>query len=578
MRNFGRKKHNFPEVSSGMTQEKIPDRDKDFRLFVSLILLGFGIYLSVLYFGYQKVPAPDFLGYVTTGRQLLSLNLPTTFTRAPVLGIVIVGLSHFTGGSCPELMAGWLLGSILHPLNLLLLWLVGRQVVGNSAFWIALVAILNPWVMRLLMDPIVETTLLFCILITFYCIFRRSRFSYLFASITSLVRYEGVVLILTAFIIDMITRKTRKERGLTLLYAFLSAMPLLTWLLGSLLLQRGIYYLKSFNQNQDPLSLKIYQIWEVTFSSWLKTLPSSAVNLLVFTAAKIVAAAGIISGVVYGLYRRRWEILALLIFFTGYLFIHLFYLTLWRYWIPVLWILLFIWWYGWQNLWGLINRNILVSKVLKITGMGLILAVAVFCFISSLAGLPGITSGSEKSVSLPYVTIGVVIILFAGRLFYSRKKQWCRDLTASILVCSLLVTNQYALVKQIGSGQQNIEFKYLAEWYIKNAGHNAKIVCTMPPLLTIFAPKYENNFVPIVDIKANNPREFIRECRRRGITYITWDSRMCSDVKWRFYEYWGIDNIRILSRPRSAEPYEFVTRIVNDSDPDKFVNVFRLTH
>jgi len=551
-------------------------REKNFRLFVSLVLLGFGAYISVLYFGYQKVPSSDFMPYIITGRQLLSFHLPASFTRPPGLGILIVCLSHFIGGSYPELTAGWLLNAVLLPFNLLLLWLVGRKIVGNSAIWIALIAILNPYLLTLSMDPIVETTFLFFILTTFYCLFQRSRWSYLFASITSLVRYEGVVLILTVFIIDLALRKTRRERALTFLYAFLSAIPLFTWLLGSLSFKRGIYYLDAFNQYNDPLLLKIEHIWKVTFSSLLSPFLSPGKTSLLLTTGKIIASVGCVFGFAYGLCRRRWRIIALLLFVIGYIFIHLFYLTQWRYWIPIFWILLFIWWYGWQNLWRLINRNKWIPEGFVITGTGVILAFSGFWLVSSLAGLPGITSISKNSVSLPYVSIGVVIILYTGRLYYYRKRYWWRYLTASVLVSSLFVSNQYALVKVIGNGEWNIEYKYLAEWYRGNADRHEKIVCTMTPLLKVFAPECKHNFVHILSIKAKNPREFIRECRRRGITYIAWDTRFCSSPKWRFYESWGLDNIQVLSLPRSTGPYKFVTRVFSQSDPDRYINIFRL--
>ena len=118
----------MPEIS--------PGRDKNFSFFVSLVLFGFGTYLSVLYYGYQKVPPRDFYYFVITGRQLLSFDLPTSFTRLPVPGILISGLSHFLGGACPELSAGWLLNAFLNPFNLLLLgWSAERSSVIPRSGW-----------------------------------------------------------------------------------------------------------------------------------------------------------------------------------------------------------------------------------------------------------------------------------------------------------------------------------------------------------------------------------------------------------------------------------------------------------
>jgi len=550
------------------------DKEKDFGLFVNIVLLCFGVYQSYLYFGHQAVPFCDFHSFIVTGREILSFELPSDFTRGPVLGILIVGLSHLIGGSYPEVTAGWLLNAILHPFNLLLLWLVGREIIGNSALWIALIAILNPWVVRLLIDPIAETTLLFFILVTFYFIFRRSRWSYLFASITSMVRYEGVLLILAAFVIDLMIRKTRRERFLTFLYAFLSLLPLCLWLLGSLVSRMGIYYLRTINQDQYSLSRMIHQIWGVTFSSLLRSVPPLVKWSILITANKVIVSVGIVFGIIYGLTLRRWKVIALLIFLTGYFVIHLFYFPIPRYWIPIFWILLLIGWYGWQNLWSLIDRNKWMPSGFLTAGTAVILVLAGLWLTSYMVDLSCIDSHRKNLVSFPYAAMGVIGILYAGRLFFYRARYWSRDLAVSVVVCLVMVSSQSRLVKLLGDGQRDIEFKYLAEWYRDNAGSGEMMASTLIPHLKLFAPEYEKNFIPIRNVRTENQRKFIRECRGRRITYIAWDSRLCSDRK--LQKNWNIENIALLSQSRSIGPYEYITRVVNERNPDRYINIFRL--
>lgn len=87
-------------------QDMVEVREKTVDAFIFAVLLLFGIYLSILYYGHQVVPNPDFTGFVKTGRQLLSLHLPDTYKRAPVLGVLQVVLSNIVGGPHPELTAG----------------------------------------------------------------------------------------------------------------------------------------------------------------------------------------------------------------------------------------------------------------------------------------------------------------------------------------------------------------------------------------------------------------------------------------------------------------------------------------
>ena len=58
----------------------------------------------------------------------------------------------------------------------------------HFSFFVTLVAALNPLTLSLLVNPIVETTLTFMILITLYCIAIGSRWSYGWAMIASMTR------------------------------------------------------------------------------------------------------------------------------------------------------------------------------------------------------------------------------------------------------------------------------------------------------------------------------------------------------------------------------------------------------
>ncbi|MHC4639399.1 MAG: hypothetical protein ACYTBV_18135, partial [Planctomycetota bacterium] len=193
-KNVRRGKHVRPVIKAETAD--LAKRERYFEVFVIAALFGFGAYQSVLYFGHTIVPISDFPAFFKTGQELLSFQTPSSFKRVPVLGLLQVLLSYVVGGQHPGLTAGWLLNAIFHPFNLVLLWLIGREIVGKSAVWLAIIAILNPWVIYLLTEPIVETTLLFFVLLTFYLMFKRSKWCYLLASITTMVRYEGAALVL----------------------------------------------------------------------------------------------------------------------------------------------------------------------------------------------------------------------------------------------------------------------------------------------------------------------------------------------------------------------------------------------
>lgn len=577
------------DVSNTWTKEKY------FEVFVIALLLAFGIYHSVLFFGQRPVPSSDFPAFVKTGHELLSFKTPSSFKRTPVLCLLVAGLSRFVGGQHPDLTAGWLLNAILHPLNAVLLWLVGRRVIGKAALWLAVVAIINPWVIRMLSDPIAEITLLFFVLLTFYFIFRRSRWSYLFASITTMVRYEGAALILAAFVIDMITRKTGRQRLMTLLYSALALLPLVIWLAATFMRPMGeTHYLRYWglgkityaSEGRVVLREYIMLLWQVGFRPLFMSATAAKAMFTKATLAEIqsiktfygisqiLAAAGFAFGTIYGLCKRRWNILAMLIFLVPYIVIHAVHAFIYhKFLTTVYWSALLICFFGLQSCWKLINKNDRIPKLVIITLQGALLIIALVWLTQLFPLLPEFASISRRSVSIPYVAMGLVALIFAVRVLLYRPRHIWRNIAITSVVCLVIASNQVALAPVVRNCERNSEFALLADWYIANASPGEKLACGVPQLLEIYAPKYERDFVSLATIKAESPQDFVRKCYKSNITYVVWDTRMGLFPKERTYKRCGYKNITMLSRPRSIGPYEFIARLGHKRG---FVNLFRL--
>ncbi len=290
-------------------------REKYFSSFAAIVLLAFGLYHSILYFGHQPVPHFDFNCFSNLGRQLLSFQVPSSFKRVPLVGILQVLIGKVVGGQCPNFTGGWVLNCILHPLNILLLWLVGRKIVGKGALWIAVILAINPWVLQLLTEAIVETKLLFFILASFYLIFKRSKFSYVAASMATMVRYEGVALILVAFVMDMVQSESGRERLKAVSYAAMASIPFGLWMLGTIMFwysEGGTHYLKEMGQYSGGkiiLAQYIKLIWQVGFYPLITLEPASGQEAfkMLFGFSKVVAGGFFGFGVVYGLYKKGLE-------------------------------------------------------------------------------------------------------------------------------------------------------------------------------------------------------------------------------------------------------------------------------
>jgi hypothetical protein len=563
-------------------------QEKYFTFSSIAILFGFGIYYSVLYFGHRVMPSPDFPSFLEVGRQLWSFKIPTNFMRGPVLGLLVYPLSFLVGGQHPELTAAWLLNAILQPCNLILLFLVGKRVVGRPALWLALLVILNPWLIEVFTKPIAEICLLLTILLTFYFMFRGSYWCYLFASIATMTRYESAALILAAFVMDMIYRKSKREKVYAFCYSVLASIPLGFWMLGTVLTWPSeggstIHYLRFINieKLKDVANVRreLNLLWSVAFGPLFRLGPGAGENAAqtLANASKLLACVSFGFGVFYGLVKKQWNILALLIFFVPYMLVHISYsFSDARFYTPVCWILLLICWYGIQSCWLLINANNRIPKPVIVAAQVLVLVVG-FVWLSTLVGyLPGLSDVSKRSVSLPYVAVSAsVLIIAAGALIYKGKHLW-RNVVILMVFCLVIVSNQFSVAGVVRDGQRDAEFKQLLDWYLQNAKPGEKMLSTLSGLLGILTPAHKDFFIPTGNIKADSPEDFVNRCYATGITYVAWDSRIGLFPDDVFYKLMKLENIDMLRRPQSVGPYEYITTIFHKTEKWRYINVFRL--
>jgi hypothetical protein len=479
----------------------------------------------------------------------------------------------------------------LHPLNLILFWLLGREIIGKSALWFAVIAILNAWVIYMLIEPIKETTLLFFLLLTLYLIFKRSNWSYLFASITTMVRYEGAALIMAAFVIDMIYCKSRRERIRSFLYSAMATVPLALWMLGTALSWEpgtghylNVLFSKDYSEAfAEPVAERtgivkhMQLLWLVGFRPLFMPYPGAGNDFvqLLWKISQIVAFIGFFFGSVYGLCKRRWNILALLIFFVPYFLLHARYpYPIQRFHSTIFWIALLLCWFGLQSGWKLIDGTGRMNKVLLLILQALVAIVSIIWVVSLIFYLPEISRFSPKSASLPYVAMSLVGLIFVGRIFVYSPRYILREFSILAFVCLIIVSNQFALAGLVGDGQGDMEFKQLADWYNANAKPGEKMLVTLSHVVKLYAPEHKDSLIHIGSIKAENPSDFIKKCYDEDITYVAWDSRLGLNPENEYYKFWGLKNIAMLAQPKSIGPYEFITQI--RANEKRFIYIFRL--
>ncbi len=139
-------------------------------------------------------------------------------------------------------------------------------------------------------------------------------------------------------------------------------------------------------------------------------------------------------------------------------------------------------------------------------------------------------------------------------------------------MCLIIVSNQFVLVRLIGDGQQDKEFKLLADWFVANARPGEKMGVYMAGIVKMFAPKVAEYIVGLP--KADSPEEFVKTCYDQNITYVVWATREGLRDDHTGYRQAGLHkNIKQLATPKNTGPYQFVTQVGSERG---YVNIFRL--
>ncbi len=583
----GRRKLELPQPSKSTFNPE--QNDRKMELIICIILFIFGVYQSVIFYGHQIVPNSDFPAFYEVGKTLLSFELPGSFKRAPVTGILQNLLTPLMSGNYPELKAGWLLNTILHPFNAILFFLLAKHLIGKSAKWFALICMINAWVLYLVTEPIAETTLLFFTLLTIYFIFRRSKWSYLIASIATMVRYECALLILAAFLIDIIHRKNRRDCFVALGLSFLAGIPLFLWMLGTRFHSEpsSQHYLSIFKQVLSGSSEDIPKdkigifrhldiIWGVGYK-YLTSIPltsnKSLINI-VFGMNKILALTSFILGCAIAVYKKNWKVLVLAIFLFPYFLIHAYYpFPIPRFHVPSFWIAFLISIYGIYEGLNILSLKIEIPKKIIILLQLLLTTFFALWFIAIIPNLKTYTDYCHKAVMMPWMAIAVLFLFLILFLIF-RYKGIVRELCIISIMLVMIISNQYDVAVRLNTGTYDAEFKMLSDWYHDEINGQEKLATTMVSVLNIYLPpEMQKNLVNLREIKGENLLDYAVKLQEMEVKYVAWDKRIEKIVKESYYNLGHLNNLKELKSPRSIGPYTFVTKIDNEGN---FVNIFKL--
>ncbi len=559
---------------------------------IFLIEIGFliaaGLLFSFSFFGHFVVPNSDFFSFLATGKSWLHFQIPDSMKRAPVFSIITALAGLPFSGPGRYLHGAEIYNALMLPVVMILIYLNCRKIKLAGAVWIALLAGLSPWVVRLSSEPLAGLTILAIFAGTTLFVTDNIKLAYLLAALATITRWDMAGLIPAVALADLIQNR---KWGKTIIRSAAASIPfILCMIITAVQLSKsrveggGAHYIQVLGRDRTFRlldDLRLY--WEgimsflnvqLGYRAWTgKKAAFDTANSAIFWITASLLSVTFMTGAVFAFIRKQWGIIVMLITAIPYILIHALYpYRLSRFCVPVQWVIFLVAVYGLQIIYRKLfaeNKRKVLRIILSITvGIVFILwAVKIGeSFLDARRICPLIFLATIVTLILALVSFIVIEIIRKPAI----TPRW-------LLVPVFLFMAVLSSGSNIGLNMNNkadLNFKKLAEWFLENAEENDRMITTMPSFMSIFNGLPEDRFISSGSISredANDFVDYIEKCKEDGITLIAWDSRI-KNTDDLYYKMWGLNRIEVLASPFLGKKVDMIGRcklihIIRDGDP-----------
>ena len=544
------------------------------------LLAALGLIYSLHFLGHFVFPNPDFAAFLEVGRKWLHFQIPGSMKRAPLFSIITALAGIFFSTPDRNLFGTELYNAIMLPTVMVLIYLISRKFLGKAAVWVAMLACISPWMVRLSSEPLAELTLITLFAATCLCIRTHIKWAYLFAMLGSIARWDMAGLIPAVALVDLI--RNRKWAG-TIILTALASIPFGLCMIITMFQLRGRpeggHYIQVLAKDRTfelTADLEFYrqiicsffnaQLLQISPSGQVSSFESFNSALLPLSAPPLAIA--FLAGSIIAVIKRRWEIIVMLTAGIPYVIIHAMYpYRLPRFCIPAAWAAMVIAAYGvitfWQWFVGKPKPKFLIP---------LLQLIAAIIFVLWAAKIAGVLWVAKKAGTLTYaqnqcpvisqLTLISALVVVAGFFVLQlvrRQKPSMGWLVVPAFLLLGVVSNAATTGFLMGDGQRDANFKRLGLWFLENAKDDDRMITTMPSWLTIYTGLPIERFEHMANITPQDAKDFsafIQECRKRKVTLIAWDSRLAGSPNDLYYKLWGLDRIQALAAPFTSRKAE----------------------
>ena len=501
---------------------------KRFNLIAFAVIIAAVAY-AIHYFNYMATPTEDF---ITNFRQkvmdIYAGNYPGgSFTIMPVFPYMLAFLTkinpfRFSHDAIYD--TAILLNMILYIPYIILIYYIFRKFLERRFAAAALLFLsVNINSAYTAVNAELEMFMTLLIVLAIFLTIRESKFSYIPAFFATGIKYDSVFIIPAIMFRDFFYKR---QRIITLILGTLSCTGVGLWVLLSF--KYGNSYVSEIASRGPNIYMFPIDVILTAggFIQWMAMHGYETAAYYIKISFYVISAISVlfvltflVRGIIY-IIRQRWkEAVPIIIFFSGFMLIHMIYQnTKTRYVLPILSFLYLFMFYGLSTFSLFDAKNKLIKKIAQCSqSIVRVLAVTAGLIFVILAG----SILFNLSVTLFIFTV-IFTGLFGFIVFIDSKKEnlWRNMLLTSAGGIIIFLSLFYGVRSMDHYSYRRVEFKEAALWYAAHSDKNDRMLISITDVPMYYSGLPAERFIGAVQLKSNTLEELITELRNEKATYV----------------------------------------------------------
>ena len=510
---------------------------------IALCVLASAFTYALFYFNYFETPTGDYIGNIRGPvLEYMKGGFPGhNFKFLPLYPLLLSLLARLNPIKAFDqiYLTAMMLNIVLFAPYLILVFQIYRRFLGEKMARLALVFLgANIYTVYTAVNSELEMLLSLLIVVSLYLTLRDSRISYAAAFLSAVTKWDSVFIIPAVMFRDFFYRR---RKALAIALGCAATAGIAGWLILSMMNTRGHPYISEIAHRGPNIYRFIIDCFLVSsgFIPWMAmqgyfadSLPLKATLLGLTVIPGMLVVTGIVWGMILIIKKEKREFAPILVFFTGFILIHLIYQnTKDRYVLPVLWILNLFLIHGCA--FGLFPWLKKISDKLpykaNISITYIFLTAAISFFFLSIGAIAVETTPVHLLFALLFTALIAAVIL------YGLPANNTLTGTVVILLCGVLINLLvfYGVHTMDHHSLSRVEFKKVALWYKEHARPTDKMLIAETNVPQYYAGFGEDKFVISYLIKGNTLGELVPELAERKITYVFVDDFYIRRLKYK---------------------------------------------